>query len=380
MLTTASEDRRVGGPRDTLARPDQNPRRGFLPAGGSGSRRVAPDEVRDFLRQCSLRAEAGLPLLEAMAQTAAEVLNPAFSRVLCKVRRDLGAGRSLSAALALHPQVFPGLLVSYTRAGEESGCVERLWTWYAEQQQVWDNREPSYRLIIVFWGIASAAILSLLLFILPQFEEIFQGMRIELPLPTMVLLQLSALVVRWWYGVIPGMLFGPVFLWRRRHDPRLAHLRDALLDRVPWLKSRFRRSGFARLAKVLALLLESRIPVVNAVEIAAASSGNPTLERSARLLQENVAVGMRLSKAMSMAGILPSEAVGIRISSAEEEGDLIPVLQEIARDYDREGARLFELFSKLIEPLVIVGFGLIIGAIVLSVFMPMACMCNCAVD
>jgi len=356
----------------------QNSEVGILAEAKRVSRSVDPGEVRTFLRQCSLRANSGIPILEAVAITTKETLNPALSRVFGKVQKDLADGQTLSVAFSRHPEVFPDLLIRYTTAGEESGCIERVWTWFADQQQLWEIRESSFRYVMIVGIIASLTVMGLLLFVLPQFSEIFSGMRVELPFPTMVMLQLSSWVVQGWYAVVPAVFYGPIFLWRKRHNRLFMAIRRSALDGLPWLKSVVRKSGFARLARILVLLLESGIPVASAVEMAASSSGNPTIERSAVTLRRKVASGMRLSMAMEAAGILPSKAVAERIYLAEDEGLLLPVLEEIARDFDREGNETFELFRRLIEPVVIIIMGCVIGGIVLPVFMPMTGLVNCA--
>ncbi|NLI75215.1 MAG: hypothetical protein GX442_02085 [Candidatus Riflebacteria bacterium] len=323
------------------------------------------------MRRWGERLAAGDPLPAILAEAGRNAGDPALEEVFGQVRRAVVAGRPLSLALALHPRVFPDLLVGFTRAGEEGGCLEVVWGWFADHVATRADLERStwYALVVLF--VALAVVFALLVLVLPQFQEVFADMRIELPLPTRFLLAVSDWVSRLWWLAVPLGLGTPVLVWRTRRTRLGRACWQRLADRLPWLGRFARLSAVARLAALLLLLLECRVPVVQAVGLAAAAAGNRLVDEAAPRLRRLVAAGRPLSHALRESGILSDRGTAERLARAEDEGRLDWGLAELARDAATEAGRALRLATMLFEPLVIVGLGLLIGGIVLSVFLPM---------
>ncbi len=327
--------------------------------------------VGRLVRTWGERLAAGDPLPMILAHSAQDTGDAALAGVLWQVRRAVAAGAPLSVALARHPRVFPDLLVGFTRAGEEGGCLEVVWAWFADHVAARADLEQSLWFALVVLFFALAAVFALLLFVLPPFQEVFLSMRSELPLPTRFLLAMSDWVGRLWWLAVPLAWGTPIVVWRTRRTRLGRACRQRLADRLPWLGRLARQSAVARLSALLLLLLECRVPVVQAVGLAAAAAGNRLVEEAAPRLRRLVAAGRPLSRALWESGILSDRGAADRLARAEDEGRLDWGLAELAREAAAEAGRALRLATMLVEPLVIVAMGLLTGMIVLTVFLPM---------
>ena len=353
---------KVNGPLDVV--------KGFFKRKG----KVTAKDLVLFSRQLSTLVGAGVPIVQGLAILEAQAENPAFKSVLGAVRADIEGGLSISDALKKHPDAFPELYTSMIKAGELGGILdtilERL-TVYMESSEALKAKVKSammYPAIVL--SICAIVTVFLMVFVIPTFKNIFSSFGAELPMPTQMLINISDLMKQFWYLIV-GF---PFAAWKGfgafYKTPKGQKIIDAYTLKAPIFGIILKKVAVARFTRTLGTLIKSGVPIMQALETVAQTAGNVVIADAVLLTRESIREGGHLSDPLKKSGIFPNMVTSM-ISVGEETGALDVMLSKIADFYDQEVDTAVKGLTSLIEPIVIVVMGVVIGTIVVAMFMPM---------
>ncbi|HBP21473.1 MAG TPA: pilus assembly protein PilC [Planctomycetes bacterium] len=336
--------------------------------------KVKLQEMVIFTRQLATMIGAGIPLLECLEILTEQAENPGFKAVLEQVVLEVRGGTDLSSAMAQHPRVFEDIYVNMVRAGEVSGQIDEILVRLAEYQEasaklraqiVSAMTYPVISLCMIF-GI----VFFLLLVIVPKFKEIFDSMGVDLPWLTKMLLALSDWMVTKWFIWFPAA-FGIVFalkIWSKSTvGKRFFHW---LFLFMPVFGPLFKKVAVSRFARTFSTLISSGVPILGALEIVAATSGNVLIEELVMEASESVRQGDTLASPLAAKPKLFPPMVTRMIAIGEKSGALEALLLKISEFYDQQVETAVEQLTSLIEPIMICVMGVVVGGMVLAIFLP----------
>ncbi|MDE2490072.1 MAG: type II secretion system F family protein [Elusimicrobia bacterium] len=336
--------------------------------------KVTSKDLVLFSRQLSTLVSAGVPIVQSLGILENQSENPAFKEVLAAVKADIEAGLSISDALKKHPEAFPELYTAMVRAGELGGILdtilERL-TVYMESSEALKAKVKSalmYPAIVL--SICALVTVFLLVFVIPTFKNIFASFNAQLPMPTQVLIDISDGMKSHWYLLV-GVPVAAFYGFKRFYaTDRGHHFVDAKILKAPIFGIMLKKVAVARFTRTLGTLIKSGVPIMQALETVAATAGNIIISEAVLATRESIREGGHLSDPLKKSGIFPNMVTSM-ISVGEETGALDVMLAKIADFYDQEVDTAVKGLTSMIEPIVIVVMGVIIGSIVISMFMPM---------
>ncbi|CAA9362407.1 MAG: Type IV fimbrial assembly protein PilC [uncultured Frankineae bacterium] len=342
-------------------------------------KKVKLKDLAVFSRQFATMIDSGLSLLRALSILTEQTENKELARVVGEVRNDIENGNSLSAGLAKHPDVFPPLLMNMCRAGEVGGFLDKVLL------QIAENYEAEVRLRgkikaamtypVVVFIIAILAVVGMLLFIVPVFVGLFADFDSELPAPTRFLVFLSGLMkIAAPLGLVAFVAFMAIWPKVKRHD-RVRNVLDPLKLKIPIFGLLFQKIALARFARNLGTMMSSGVPILQSLEIVSATTGNVVLERALHDVQSSVRQGEALAQPLTKHPVFPPMVVQM-MSVGEDTGALDTMLHKISEFYDQEVEATTEALTALIEPLMIVVIGAIIGSMIIALYMPIFTLMN----
>jgi type IV pilus assembly protein PilC len=339
------------------------------------SGRVKLKDVAVFSRQFATMINSGLSLVRALNILATQTENPELARVVGEVRVDVEKGSALSAALAKHPKVFNRLYLAMVRAGEVGGVLDavllRLAATIEKQVELRRKVRSAMTYPVIVAVICCLIATAMLIFIVPQFASIYKELdNAVLPLPTRVLIAVSEAVQRFFPFLV---LAGGVGFWAFRRWARSPAGKphwDAFRLRVPVFGMLARKVALARFSRTLAALTRSGVGILESLEIVADTSGNEVIAAALRDTQQAVKRGDTLARPLATHEVFPPMVVQM-ISVGEETGALDEMLDKIADFYDQEVEATVDALTSLIEPLLIVFMGVVVGGMIISLYMPM---------
>ena len=330
-------------------------------------------DVMSFTNQLGVMIKAGISIRNAMSGISAQVQNTKFKRILEQMKNDVEAGQPFSEALAKHPKVFGTLYVNMVRASELSGSfghmLERISSYLSQQSETRSMVRGAmiYPGIIAFMAISTTTFL--LTFVLPKFTVLFAGKESLLPMPTIILLAISAFLRNFWYAVIAfWILFGVGFYYTIK-TPVGHEYWDRFKLKIPLLKRMFSALYITRGLNTMGELVNAGVPMLETLEITAAVSGNVLYKRMWMEVHTSVEQGNKIAQPLFRQQLLPPNVVQM-ISAGEESGKLGEVMRDIAEFYARELRATIKAVTSMIEPIMIVLMGFIVGFIAMSVILP----------
>jgi type IV pilus assembly protein PilC len=338
-----------------------------------GSQRVSTKDLAVMSRQFATMIGSGLSLLRSLGILAAQTENKVLAGLLDQVRGDLEQGRALSSSMAKHPRVFPPLMINMVRAGEVGGFLDTALT------QVADNAEAEAKLQakvrsamaypVVVFVIALLAVAGMLLFIVPVFANMFTELGADLPAPTQFLVTLSGLM-RYLAPVLLVLAVVGSVVWARvRHRPRVRDVVDPLKLRLPVFGGLARKIAISRLTRNLGTMVSSGVPILQALDIVADTSGNAVVARAVRASQMSVRSGESIAAPLSLHPVIPPMVTQM-MAVGEETGALDVMLGKVSDFYDREVEATTDALTSLIEPLMIAFLGIVVGGMIVALYMP----------
>ena len=346
---------------------------------GLGKKKVKLKDLAVFARQFATMIDSGLSLLRALSILTEQTESKELGRVLGEVRNDIESGSSLSAGMARHPDAFPPLMINMCRAGEVGGFLDmvllQIATNYEAEVKLKGKVKAAMTYPVVVFVIAILAVIGMLLFIVPVFAGLFAGFNAQLPAPTRFLVFLSGLMKFFApLGVIGLIGFAMVWPKVKRKDA-VRNVLDPLKLKVPVFGMLFRKIALARFARNLGTMMKSGVPILQSLDIVSATTGNVVLERAIKEVQESVRQGEALAAPLANHPVFPPMVVQM-MSVGEETGALDTMLHKIAEFYDQEVEATTEALTALIEPIMIVSIGGIIGAMIIALYMPIFSLMN----
>ncbi|HET7206629.1 MAG TPA: type II secretion system F family protein [Terriglobales bacterium] len=346
-----------------------------LPTFGSG--KVKTKEIAIFFRQFSVMIDAGLPLVQCLEILAANQENPTFQKTLTGVRTTVEGGATLANAMRQYPNVFDDLSTNMIEAGETGGILDiilqRLATYVEKAVRL---RAAVKSALIYPVSVVSIAVLivgALLKWVVPIFANLFTGLGVALPLPTRIVMGLSAFVGHFWWFFIVGAV-GLVFALKQiRKHPKGKYAFDAVLLKMPILGSLLRKIAVARFTRTLGTLITSGVPILEGLAITARTSGNAVLEEALMKVRKAIEEGRTIVDPLKECGVFPNMVTQM-IGVGEATGAMDSMLQKIADFYEEEVDAGTKDLLALLEPAIIGMLGVTIGGIVISLYMPLFAM------
>jgi len=341
--------------------------------------KVGTKDVSIFAQMFSVMMGSGVPLVRCLSILQGQTENPAFAKVLSQVRTEVEGGSTLSSALSKHPRVFDALFVNLVKAGEAGGILDgilkRLATYLESSEALKSKVKGALTYPVVILSIAGLVVLALVMFVLPQFKSIFESMNVELPFITVFLLNCSDLLIGYWFIIIPSLVVVPLAISEFFRTERGARLYDVNILRMPAVGNMMRKMAVARFTRTLGTMITSGVPILQALEVTAATAGNMVIKEAVDSTRNSIREGESIADPLKASNVFPAMVVQM-IAVGEETGELDKMLMKIADFYEVEVDNAVKGLTSIIEPVVIVFMGLIIGGIVLAVFMPMLTLVN----
>jgi type IV pilus assembly protein PilC len=344
-----------------------------LPKFGGG---VSTRDLAIFTRQFATMINAGLPLVQCLDILSKQTEQEAFRSVIAQVMRDVEAGTTLAEAMGKkeHSKVFDELFVNMVEAGEAGGILDnilqRLATYIEKAEALKRKIKGAMVYPAVVLSVAVLATSFMLIFIIPTFARMFTGFGAELPLPTKIVMGLSSFLRSYWWAMI-GTGIGIVVGLKRYYITEKGHLQiDTILLRVPVLGDVLRKGAVARFTRTLATLISSGVPILNGLEITARTAGNRVVQNAIMAARASIREGETIAAPLRQSTVFPQMVVQM-ISVGEETGALDDMLTRIADFYDDEVDTAVDSLTSLIEPIMIVVMGSIVGGMVIAMYLPM---------
>jgi len=377
-ISAASESEAVGQLRAQnlviLSLREQRSRGGAVKAVTFSSRaRVRLEDMVLFSRQMATMITAGIPLLEALEIMVEQTDNKGFAGVLDRVVEDVRTGSDLSSALARHPKIFPPLYTNMIKAGEASGqldvILQRLAGYQESMAQLRRRIKSAMTYPIVSLTLVLGITTFLMVVIVPKFKDIFDTLRISLPGITRFILNLSLTLKRHFLKFIIAIIafvVGTILYSKTEFGGRQL---DWLKLNVPIIGNLFRKVAISRFTKTFSTLLRSGVPILGALEIVAGTSGNRVIAEAVRGSRDNVRQGETLAEPLAESGVFPPMVTRM-IAIGEKSGALEELLEKISEFYEQQVEAAVDGLTSMIEPLLIVVMGVMVGGVVLSIFLP----------
>lgn len=338
------------------------------------AKKVKLKEVAVFSRQFATMVNSGLPILRALAILAEQSSNPELAKTLGIVRSDVEQGASLSGAMGKHPKIFNDLYVSMVKAGETGGSLDDVLLRLAEMLEGEVKLRGKIKSAMTYPVAVVALVVlilgAMMLFVVPQFKNIYGQLGGDLPLPTKALLALSDGVKQFWWVMIVGFIGGRMFFKRWKKTPKGREAVDAAKLRVPVFGSLFHKTALTRFASTLAMLLRSGVPILQALEIVSDTVNNKVISKAVLDVQNSVREGESMAKPLAKHSVFPPMVVQM-IAVGEETGQVDVMLEKVSGFYEQEVEAAVDALTSLIEPLLIAFIGGAVGASVVALYMPM---------
>ncbi|SEM88821.1 type II secretion system F family protein [Cryobacterium sp. TMT1-3] len=337
------------------------------------SRGVRLKDLAILSRQFATMISAGLSLLRALRILTEQTESKPLAAVLALVRDDVEAGQSISEALAKHPLAFPPIMVNMVRAGETGGFLDRALNSIAEnfekEVKLRGTIKSAMTYPVIVLAMSLAAVMIMLIFIVPIFQDMFAGLGGALPLPTQLLVTMSQSMI---YVVPIGLVVGVAFaLWWRKnkHTDRVRQTLDPLRLKLPVFGPLQKKISVARFSRNFANMLGAGVPILQALKIVGETSGNWAIEHALTEVAEGVRRGQSVSEPLQEHSIFPAMVTQM-IAVGEDAGTLQLMLDKIADFYDQEVHAATEQLTAMIEPLLIAFLGVVIGGMVIALYLP----------
>ena len=341
-----------------------------LPKLGGG---ISPKSVAIFTRQFSVMIDAGLPLVQCLEILGAQQDNVNFQKVLLGVRQDIEGGASLADAMKKHPKAFDDLYCNMIAAGEAGGILDtilkRLAVYIEKSVKLKSQVKSAMVYPIAVISIAGLVVGVILWKVIPTFASLFAGLNAQLPLPTRIVIGASNWFVRLLPFMIAAIIVGVVLLRRYYATYNGRRVIDRTVLRMPILGLIFRKIAVARFCRTLSTLISSGVPILDGLEITARTSGNAIVEDAIMETRKSVEGGQSLAQPLRATDVFPPMVVQM-ISVGEQTGALDAMLSKIADFYEDEVDTAVANLMTLLEPVMILFLGIVVGGIVISMYLP----------
>jgi type IV pilus assembly protein PilC len=336
--------------------------------------KVAPADIAIFSRQLATMLSAGIPLVQAFEIVGNGHDNPAMQKLIMAVKADVEGGTALAPALAKHPLHFDDLFVNLVEAGEQAGALETLLDKIATYKEKTEAIKKKIKKALTYPAavLAVAVIVTtiLLIFVIPEFESLFQGFGADLPAFTRLVIDLSEFVREsgWMIVMITiGAFSAYIYMYKR--SKKLREAQDRTMLKLPVVGSILVKAAIARFARTLSTMFSAGVPLVEALESVAGATGNIVYEKGVLEIRDEVSTGQRLQRAMANTELFPNMVIQM-IAVGEESGSLDQMSSKVADFYEEDVDNAVDNMSSLLEPLIMAILGVLVGGLVIAMYLP----------
>lgn len=336
--------------------------------------KVKGKDITVFTRQFATMINAGLPLVKCLNILSEQTENPILTGVIADVQHEVEMGRSLSEALAKHPEVFKELYSSMVRAGEIGGVLDdvllRIAVTLESEDEIRRKIKSAMTYPVAMFAISILLLIIMLIFVVPAFEKMFKEMGATLPFLTRIIMSVSHFLASWKGAILLILaIVGVVFLRRWIHTPAGRRKLDSLKLKLPVFGILFHKMALSRFARTLGTLVASGVPILQALEITSNTVGNVLMAEAVENVRAGVKEGDSIARPLGQSPLFPPMVTQM-LAIGEETGALDTMLNKVSDFYDSEVSATVEALTALLEPLLMVFLGVVVGTIVIALYMP----------
>jgi type IV pilus assembly protein PilC len=336
--------------------------------------KVKPGDIAVFARQLATMLASGIPMVQAFEIVGSGSDKPALQKLILDIKGDIESGSSLHEALGKHPLHFDDLFVNLVEAGEQAGALESLLDKVATYKEKTEAMKKKVKKALFYptavLVVAFLVTIILMIFVIPEFQKLFQGFGANLPAFTQFVINISEIVQHkgLYLAVVAGAA-GYVFFYFKKRSRKMREVLDRVMLKFPIIGPILNKAAIARYARTLSTMFAAGVPLVEALESVAGATGNIVYENAVMKMKDEVATGQRLQRAMEARGIFPNMVVQM-IAVGEEAGSLDAMAGKVATFYEAEVDNAVDAMSSLLEPLIMVILGVLVGGLVIAMYLP----------
>jgi len=341
---------------------------------GRRKKKIRPGDIAVFSRQLATMMSSGVPLVQAFDIVGRGHDNPAMQDLVLSIKADVEGGTALAEALKKHPLYFDDLFCNLVHAGEQAGVLEELLHKIATYKEKTESLKGKIKKALFYPAaviIVAVLVTSIIMiFVIPQFQELFSSFGSDLPAFTKMVVAMSEWMQEWWWALLIGAIATGYFFgytWKRSRKFR--HTVDKLLLKTPIIGVIVNKAAIARFARTLSTMFAAGVPLVEALESVAGATGNVVYGEAVLRMREDVATGQSLQLAMKQQDLFPHMVIQM-VSIGEESGSIDGMLAKVADFYEEEVDNAVDALSSLLEPLIMVILGTLIGGLVIAMYLP----------
>ncbi len=340
---------------------------------GSG-KKITDQDIAFFTRQLATMMKAGVPLLQAFDIVAKGHSNPSVTRLLMEIKTEVETGSSLAQAFRKYPLYFDNLYCNLVAAGEQAGILDmlldRLAVYKEKMMAIRGKIKKALFYPISIMVVAFVVTAVIMIFVIPQFKELFQGFGASLPAPTVIVMQMSDFFVSYWY-IMFSAIGGGIWLFMNafRRSEKMQFTMDRLMLKAPIFGDMVRKATIARWTRTLSTMFAAGVPLVEALDSVAGAAGNRVYTIATKKIQAEVSTGSSLTVAMQNCGLFPNMVLQM-CAIGEESGALDGMLGKVADFFEREVDDAVDALASLMEPLIMAVLGVLIGGLVIAMYLP----------
>lgn len=338
------------------------------------NKKIQGTDITFFARQMATMIQSGIPLIQSFDIVAKGQSNEKMTKLINTIKLNVESGATLSESLAKHPEHFNELFCNLVDAGEQSGSLELMLDNIATYKEKVDSIKRKIKKAL-FYPIAVLVVAflvsaALLIYVVPQFEDLFKGFGADLPAMTRIVIQMSEAMQAYWYIIfsIAGGL-GFAFFYFKKHSPSFAYTVDRISLKIPIIGVILKQAAIARFARTLSITFAAGMPLIDALKSVAGATGNILYTNATLSIREEVVTGSQMQSAMTKTGLFPNMVVQM-VAIGEESGNIESMLTKVADFYEEEVDTAVDSLSSLIEPLIMVLIGGLVGGLVIAMYLP----------
>jgi type IV pilus assembly protein PilC len=338
------------------------------------SSKVTPGDVAIFMRQLATMLAAGIPLVQSFEIVGTGHENAGMQKLILAVKADVEGGSSLAEAMAKYPIYFDDLVINLVEAGEQAGALETLLDKIATYKEKTEALKKKIKKALTYPAavlvVAFVVTTILLIFVIPAFEDLFQGFGADLPVFTRKVIDLSIFVREkgFYLAILIGIGIATFFYFKKRSRP-MRHFLDRMMLKIPIIGPILKKAAIARYARTLSTMFSAGVPLVEALESVAGATGNIVYEVGVLQMKDEVSTGQRLQQAMENTGLFPN-MVNQMIAVGEESGSLDDMSSKVADFYEEDVDNAVDNLSSLLEPMIMAILGVLVGGLVVAMYLP----------
>lgn len=336
--------------------------------------KITTKDIAVFSRQLATMMSAGVPMVQAFDIVGRGHNNPSMQEMILSIKADVEGGTSLTASLRKHPLYFDDLFCNLVEAGEQAGVLETLLDKIATYKEKTESLKAKIKKALFYpTAVIVIAILItalIMMFVVPQFKDLFRKFGADLPVFTQVVIDISDFTAAWWWAILGAVIVTVMItsnIWRRA--PKFRETVDRILLTLPVIGAILHKAALARFCRTTATMFAAGVPLVEALQSVAGATGSAVYEKAVLVMRDDVATGQSLQLAMRQQGLFPHMVIQM-VTIGEESGALDDMLSKVADFYEEEVDNSVDALSSLLEPVIMVVLGVLIGGLVVALYLP----------